>query len=152
MASLDGKLQAKLQTLESRMDELSAMLAEPDATADMERYTRLSRAYAELEPVVQQYRRHTAAEAELAGARELAETTDDPEIRAMAVEEVKELEERLKESVHELQLMLLTDDPNDARNVVLEIRAGAGGDEASLFLARCWHGTERELKCGIDQC
>jgi peptide chain release factor 1 len=133
--SLDPKLQQKLADLERRSEELSAALANPDITADMERYRSTMRSYAELEPVVQSYREYRKVVDELTGARELLHSAEDAEMRAMAGEEVKQLEQRVEELEDRLRIALLPTDPNDAKNVVLEIRAGTGGDEASLFAA-----------------
>ena len=132
---LEPKLRAKLDALEQRVGGLAESLADPDVTADMERYRGLARSYAELEPIVARFRDHCKIESELESARELASTSDDAELKLMAVEEVKTLERQLEESENQLKVMLLADDPNDAKNVVLEIRAGTGGDEASLFAA-----------------
>jgi len=131
--SLEPNLETKLAELARRAEELSRSLADPQATADLERYRTLSRSYSEIEPVVAKFHEHQKAVADLCGARELLEATDDTEMRALAAEEVQRLERELRISEGELKLMLLADDPNDAKNVVLEIRAGAGGDEASLF-------------------
>jgi peptide chain release factor 1 len=133
--SLEPKLAAKLEALAGRVEELSRTLADPGLAADRERHRSLGRSYAELQPIVAKFGQHRALERECDGARELFAAADDAEMRALAAEEVKQLERRLVESEQELKVMLLADDPNDARNVVLEIRAGAGGDEATLFAA-----------------
>jgi peptide chain release factor 1 len=131
--SLEPKLEAKLEALVQRVDELSHSLADPEIVADRERYRSISRTYAELEPVAVKFGEHRAAEVEHAEAKELLEGTADAELRAMAATEVKDLEQRLASLERELKIMLLADDPNDAKNVVLEVRAGTGGDEATLF-------------------
>jgi peptide chain release factor 1 len=133
--SLERKLEAKLEALERRAEELAQALADPEITADMGRYRTASRSYAELEPVVARFREHRALQAEWDEARELSTSSDDAELRAMAADEAKSLEQRLERSEHELKVMLLADDPHDEKNVVLEIRAGTGGDEATLFAA-----------------
>ncbi len=133
--SLDSNLEAKLEALEQRVEELAQSLADPDVTSDMERYRSLTRSYAELQPVVVQFRDHRKIHGELVGTKELVTSGDDPELRLMAVEEVKQLEQQLVESEHAIKVMLLADDPNDVKNVVLEIRAGTGGNEATLFAA-----------------
>jgi peptide chain release factor 1 len=132
---LDPKLKIKLQDLEKRSEELSNALADPEITGDMKRYRAASRSYAELQPIITQYGAYTRTAKELDGARELLAAADDAEMRAMASEEVKTLEERLEQLERELRMLLLPSDPNDAKNVVLEIRAGTGGDEATLFAA-----------------
>ncbi|MDH3626592.1 MAG: peptide chain release factor 1 [Acidobacteriota bacterium] len=133
--TLDPKLDSKLQSLVQRSEELSANLADPEVTSDMDRYRRLTRSYADLEPIVGKYRECRQVQSDLEGAGELLETAGDAEMRAMAADEVKTLESQLKSIEHEIRLLLLPKDPNDDKNVVLEIRAGAGGDEASLFAA-----------------
>ena len=131
---LDPKLEAKLVQLEARAAELAHSLAAPEATADKARFRTLSRSWAELEPVVASFREYRKAAGDLAGARELA-GSPDPELRGMAREETARLESRLFTLERELRAALVPSDPNDARNVVLEIRAGTGGDEATLFAA-----------------
>jgi len=133
--TLDLKLKHKLEDLERRSEELSHALADPEITGDMERYRATTRSYAELQPIIDNYREYTKAVEELEGAKELQQAADDAEMRTMASEEVKTLEARLEELERELRRLLLPSDPNDARNVVLEIRAGTGGDEATLFAA-----------------
>jgi peptide chain release factor 1 len=136
--ALEPKLEAKLEALAQRVEELARALADPEITADMERFRTISRSYAELEPVVAKFREHQALHADWEDARELLASGDDAELRAMAADEVKSLERKLEASEHGLKVMLLADDPNDARNVVLEIRAGTGGDEATLFAAELY--------------
>jgi peptide chain release factor 1 len=133
--SLDPRLQDKLRALEQRSEELASALAEPGITGDMDRYRSTSRAYAELQPVIAKFQEFGKVEADLDGARELVQSADDPEMQSMAEEEVRSLEARLEELERELGLLLLPTDPNDEKNVVLEIRAGTGGDEATLFAA-----------------
>jgi peptide chain release factor 1 len=87
----------------------------------------------ELEPIVKEYKEYKQAQKELAEAKELFEIEDDEEMREMAREEVKALETRLEELTESLKMLLLPKDPNDAKNVILEVRAGTGGDEAALF-------------------
>jgi peptide chain release factor 1 len=132
---LDPKLEAKLAALERRSEELSATLAEPGITDDLERYKSTSRAYSELQPILGGFAEYRKVAEDLAGVRELLQSADDAELRAMAQSEVKQLETRLAEVEEHLRRLLLPADPNDAKNVVLEIRAGTGGDEATLFAA-----------------
>jgi peptide chain release factor 1 len=132
---MDPKLVKRLDELEQRAAALSAELSDPNVTSDMENYRSISRAYAELEPIVAKYRAERKISEDLAGARELLASADDAEMRALAGEEVKQLENQVEELEDELRVMLLPSDPNDSKNVVIEIRAGTGGDEASLFAA-----------------
>ncbi len=130
--SLEPNLEAKLADLEQRSEEFSLALADPGVTSDLARYRTLSRSYAELEPLVAKFREHRKVQADLEGARELIASSDD-ELRRLAAEEVARLERLLQAAEGELKRMLVADDPADAKNVVLEIRAGTGGDEATLF-------------------
>jgi peptide chain release factor 1 len=125
-------LRTKLDQLSARLQELDALLAAEDATRDLERYRLLSRERSEIDPVVARYRDFARAEADLATAIELAH---DPKMRDFADEERKAAEVRLGALSGELQTMLLPRDPNDERNVFIEIRAGTGGDESALFAA-----------------
>jgi len=130
----ENKLTSKLTALEKRAEELSNALSDPAITSDRERYRTASRSYAELEPIVVKFRDYKRTAADLAGARELR-ASDDPELRAMAGEEIEALEQRLEDLERDLRLLLLPSDPDEAKNVILEIRAGTGGDEATLFAA-----------------
>jgi len=130
---LDQGLTEKLHELEQRSQSLSDALSEPGITADRERFASTSRAYAELQPIIEKFREYTKLERDLLGARELLDSADDPEMRGMAADEVKTLEADRGRIERELRLLLLPSDPNDEKNVVLEVRAGTGGDEATLF-------------------
>jgi peptide chain release factor 1 len=133
MTALDPKLEQKLLAMRSRYEELGQALSEPDVVSDLERYRNTSKAYADLRPVVAMHEEYGKVAADLAGARELVIGADDPEMKAMAEEEVAALGARAQQLEQDLKVALLPVDPNDAKNVVLEIRAGTGGDEASLF-------------------
>lgn len=124
----------KLEELESKFGQLQADMANPEIINDAERYRRITKQVAELEDVVADYRSYKALSGNLEQARAmLAES--DADLRAMAEEEIRSLEPQLAEYESRLKVHLLPKDPNDAKDVVLEIRAGAGGDEASLFAA-----------------
>ncbi len=129
---MNASLTRKLEDLRERHTELSALLAEPEVIADQARFRALSQEYSQLEPVVQAWDAYRRAEQDLAGARDML-AEDDPELRALAQDEIHGLEARLAALEDELQRHLLPRDPHDARNVFLEIRAGTGGDEAALF-------------------
>ncbi len=122
----------KLEQLVGRHEEVGALLAEPEVIADQARFRDLSREYAQLEPVVARFRAWQQTHADLLAAREMA-CDDDPELRALAIDEIDSSEARLTELEHALQLLMLPTDPHDAGNLFLEIRAGTGGDEAALF-------------------
>lgn len=117
-----------------RYDELSAQLSQPDAATDLGRYRALMKEYKELEPLSRQYLAIAAAEAALAEAKELLYSRD-AELSAMAVEQKTEAEEQIARLTDEARLMLLPHDPRDDRSVIMELRAGTGGEEAALFAA-----------------
>jgi peptide chain release factor 1 len=125
-------MMAKLDALADRFEEVAALLAEPDTMADRDRFTALSREFAELEPVIACFRETAALERELGETRELARDPD-PELRALAEDDLKRVEQALTAGRQRLLTLLLPRDPNDAANVFLEIRAGTGGDEAAIF-------------------
>ena len=125
-------LRTKLDQLTARLAELDALLASEDATRDLERYRTWSKERAEIDPIAARYRDFGQAEADLATAAELAR---DPQMRDFADEERRGAEDRLGALERELQAMLLPRDPDDGRNVFLEVRAGTGGDESALFAA-----------------
>lgn len=122
----------KLATLQDRFEELTALLGDAEVIANQLQFRAYSREYAEVEPVVQAYRQLCKVQDDLAGAQALLKDSD-PDLRAMAEEEVEQAKASLEELEDHLQRMLLPRDPNDGRNVYLEIRAGTGGDEAAIF-------------------
>ena len=122
----------KLAQLADRLEEVGALLASEEATRDMDSYRKLTREHAELEPVVALYTRFRQTEADLAAAQDMLA---DPDMRELAEEELQTGKERISELALDLQKALLPKDPNDERNIFLEIRAGTGGDESALFAA-----------------
>jgi peptide chain release factor 1 len=138
MSTLDPKLRTKLEALEERSKELSALLAQPDVTSDMDRYRELGRSYSEVMSVVETFTAYNKKAQDLDGAREMLEDADDAEMKALAGDEIRELEAGLEALETDLRVALLPNDPNDEKNVILEIRAGTGGDEASLFAAELY--------------
>lgn len=128
------ELDARLAGVARQYDELQAELARPETSTDPAAIRRLGKELARLEPVVAAFRRLEATRHELAGARELREAPDaDEELRAMAGDELDRLAADERRQLEELKVLLLPRDPNDERDVIMEIRAGAGGDEAALF-------------------
>ena len=121
---------AKLEALLERHEEVQAMLGEPSVIADQERFRALSKEYAQLTDVVKCFRDWQQAQEDLSTAEELL---DDPEMRDMAQDELNAAKNSIEQLEQELQVLLLPKDPNDERNCYLEIRAGAGGDEAAIF-------------------
>ena len=123
-------MQDKLLWIEGRYDEITQLMTQPDVAADADRLRRLMQEHAQLEPVLEAYR---AWQKLLERDREADEMLADPEMAEMAREEKEELREAIPAAQRALQLLLLPQDPNDDRSVVMEIRAGAGGEEAALF-------------------
>jgi peptide chain release factor 1 len=118
-----------------RFREIDVLLSSPGIHADIERYTGLLRERKQLLPLVEKYREYEDTEADIEAARKMAESEPDAELREMAAEEAIEQEKHLDKLKSELLTLLLAQDPYDDRNVILEIRAGAGGEEAALFAA-----------------
>ncbi len=122
-----------MTTLERRHEEVAALLGTPDVINKRAEFMKLSREHSELEPLVTAWKAYQKLLADLAQARELAEKEADGDLREMAREEARELEERRAKAEQEIKILLLPKDPNDGKNAILEIRAGTGGDEAALF-------------------
>ena len=125
----------RLEQIEARYEELANELSSPEMLADRAAYTKATRQHRNLGEIVEKYRSWKVFNEELAGARELLETADDDEMREMARLEVETLEQKVETTEKELKILLVPSDPNDEKNVILEIRAGTGGDEATLFAA-----------------
>lgn len=123
----------RLEAIAERHAELQQQQADPEIAVDPERSRDIAKKLAEIEPLVTKYREYREVEKELAGAREVLAESDDPEMAELAEAEVDELSARLEELEQQLRVLLLPEDPNDRRNVILEIRAGTGGEEAALF-------------------
>ncbi len=123
----------KLDQIEARYDEMSQQLSDPAVIGDSARFQKLAKHHSELGEIVAKHRQYKQIEKDLAGARQMFLETDDPEMKQMAHEEEKQLSEALVKVERELKLLLVPKDPNDEKNVILEIRAGTGGDEAALF-------------------
>jgi peptide chain release factor 1 len=123
----------KLETIQGRVEEITRLLGDPAVASQPRERQRLGRELSELRPLAEAYARHRKIEQELEENRELAQSEKDPEMRTLAREEVARLaaeKERLEE---EIRILLLPKDPNDEKNILIEIRAGAGGEEAALF-------------------
>lgn len=125
-------IREKLEQLSLRLLEVDRLLSAPETASNMDAFRKLSRERAELEPVVANYSDYRQAEADLADAEQLLA---DPDMKALAQEEIASAKARIPELELELQKLLLPRDPNDERNIFLEIRAGTGGDESALFAA-----------------
>lgn len=123
-------MRAKLSSLGRRLEEIDAMLSSPEVGSDMNKFRDLSRERAEIEPVVQKVREYEKYEKQRAESEELL---SDPDMKELAQAEFTECREKLEQLDKDLEIMLLPTDPNDKRNIFLEIRAGTGGDESALF-------------------
>jgi peptide chain release factor 1 len=124
----------KLEELEKRFEQLTQQMANPAVIADSDQYRKVTKAQSELSEAVGKFREWKKVESGLSQARAML-TDSDPELKAMAQEEVAQLEPELARIEEEIKILLLPKDPNDDKNIVLEIRAGTGGDEATLFAA-----------------
>ncbi|MCY4642748.1 MAG: peptide chain release factor 1 [Gammaproteobacteria bacterium] len=122
----------KLETIRERHEEISMELSDMDVAGNQERFTTLSREYAQLEPIVKRFNEYQRVMTDLAAVRELLNDQDES-LKAMALEEIETTEQRIERLECELNMLLLPKDPHDQSNVFLEIRAGTGGDEAAIF-------------------
>jgi peptide chain release factor 1 len=123
----------RLEEIEAKYEELTRQLSQPDVASDPNRLRELGRAHSELEEIVRAYRAWKTASSDAEEARTLAKEEKDPESQAFYRAEAEQAEERKGKLEDELQVLLLPKDPNDEKNVILEIRAGAGGDEAAIW-------------------
>jgi peptide chain release factor 1 len=126
-------LSEKLDQLDARYEEMTRQLSAPEVIGDSARFQKLAKQHAELEEIVAKHREYKQIERDLAGARQMVLEAEDAEMKQLAHEEEKHLVERKEVVERELKLLLLPKDPNDEKSVILEIRAGTGGDEAALF-------------------
>ncbi len=137
------ELTKHLEESTRRFEMLTEEISQPEVIAQQDRFRKLSKERANLEPIAQGYDEFRRALASYQGARQLLETENDPEIRGLAQSEIVELEPWLVKKSEELQILLLPKDPNDDKDVVLELRAAAGGDEAGLFCAELYRAYVR---------
>jgi peptide chain release factor 1 len=123
----------KLEGIKNRWEEVGEQITRPDVIADQKKYVKLSKEYKDLEEVVEAYKKYKNVTDNIASSKEVIETEDDPEFKDMAKEELLDLEKEKTELEEEINVLLIPKDPEDAKNVQMEIRAGTGGDEASIF-------------------
>lgn len=123
----------KLDFILEKYEELSKKVSDPDVIAKQKEWQKLMKEMSDLEPIVNEYTAYKKAKEELEEAKEILDMEDDEELREMAREELKSNEAAIEEYTENLKILLLPKDPNDDKNVILEIRAGTGGDEAALF-------------------
>jgi len=125
----------KVRLIEERYEELNRLMAQPEVAIDPARLMEYAQEQAQIGDLVQALRRYSTLDRELADARSLLETEEDPEMRQMAEEEITRIEGEMRELYGQMRAMLLPKDPRDDKNVIMEVRAGTGGDEAGLFAA-----------------
>ena len=131
---MDGeKLLEKLEGLEARFQEIGLLITDPSVIADMKRYVKLNREYHELEPLLKARSEYLRAQKDIAEAQELLSSETDPDLKQMARDEIDNGSRRLQELEDEIRLMLVPADPQDEKDVIMEIRGGTGGDEAAIF-------------------
>ncbi|MEQ9443759.1 MAG: peptide chain release factor 1 [Cyclobacteriaceae bacterium] len=123
----------KLEAIKARFEEVGQLMIQPDAMADMRNYTKLNKEYSDLEKIVNKYDEYRLVLDNIKSAKTVLETEKDPDFRELAKAELDELEPKQVSMDEELKMMLIPKDPNDSKNVILEIRAGTGGDEAAIF-------------------
>lgn len=123
----------KLQGVKSRFDEVSELITQPDVASDMKRYIRLNKEYKQLEPIVEAYNEYENILSNIDSAKEILAEEKDEEMKEMAKMELDELSQKIEPLEDTLKVLLLPKDPEDDKNAVVEIRAGTGGDEASIF-------------------
>ena len=128
----------KLEDLLIRFEEVLSELGEPDVANNQERFQKLMKEQAELQPIVDAYKEYKKSKETIEDSLAMLEEENDEEMREMLKEELSDAKKRVEELEHELKILLLPKDPNDNKNVIVEIRAGAGGDEAALFAAEIY--------------
>jgi peptide chain release factor 1 len=125
----------RLEQTEKRYDELTQLLSQPETMNDSAKYQKTAKAHSEISPIVEKYREYKDLTRGIAESKAMLASETDPDMRAYAEEELAKLEPRVGGVEDELKVLLLPKDPNDEKNVILEIRAGTGGDESTLFVA-----------------
>ena len=128
----------KLEDLLIRFEELMGELSSPDVTSNQERFRKLMKEQSDLTPIVEAYKEYKKSKQDIADSLEMLEAENDDDMREMLKEELNDAKKRVEELEEKLKILLLPKDPNDDKNVIVEIRAGAGGDEAALFAAEMY--------------
>lgn len=147
----------RLEDLLIRLEEVLSELQEPDVANDQNRFRRLMKEQNELTPIVEAYKEYKECKQAIEDSLQMLEEESDEEMRELAKEELNTSKERVEELEHELKILLLPKDPNDDKNVIVEIRAGAGGDEAALFAAEIYrmylhYAESRRWKVELVEC
>jgi peptide chain release factor 1 len=133
----------KLEEIKLRFEEIGQLLGQPDSMRDLKKFSQLSKEYRDLEKIVIKYNKITEVRGHLQQAKEVLEKEKDEELREMAKMEIDELGPKIEEIDNEIKELLIPKDPNDDKNVILEIRAGTGGDEAAIFAGDLWRMYQR---------
>lgn len=141
-----SNLLSKLEHIRERWEQVGLLLSDPDVIADMKRYVKLNKEYSELEEIVKVHKQYKDMLGNLESAKALLQTEKDEEMRDMAKEEVNSLESSIPEVEEKIKWLLVPKDPEDEKNAMLEIRAGTGGDEASLFAGDLYRMYSRYLE------
>ncbi|MCB0335040.1 MAG: peptide chain release factor 1 [Bdellovibrionales bacterium] len=123
----------KLEEVERRFEEIGASLSSPEIASNPQELRKLSKEHKDLSDIVAAYKKYRKVKSDLEGSKEVLSSSSDPELVELAKEEVGELADELESLTQELRILLIPKDPNDSKNIILEIRAGAGGDEAGIF-------------------
>lgn len=147
----------RLEDLLIRLEEILSELQEPDVASDQNRFRKLMKEQNELTPIVEAYKEYKACRQTIEDSLQMLEEESDEEMRELAKEELNDAKARVEELEHELKVLLLPKDPNDDKNVMVEIRAGAGGDEAALFAAEIYrmyihYAESRRWKVELVEC
>ena len=123
----------RLEKVKERYDEITALLSDPNVLSNQDRFRELSKEHSDLTPIIRAYDRYRKMKNELAGLKEITETSSDPDMKQLAYGEMEQAKATLQSLEDDLKTLLIPKDPNDSRNVIVEIRAGTGGEEAGLF-------------------
>jgi peptide chain release factor 1 len=143
IAGLHTNMFERLDQIEARYEELTQALASPEVIGDSSKYQKTAKAHSEITPIVEKYREYKDLKKGIAESKAVLADEKDPEMRAYAQEELEKLEARVGSVEEDLKVLLLPKDPNDEKNIILEIRAGTGGDEATLFAAEIFRMYDR---------
>ena len=149
---MKASIQLKLENLGERFDEITALLSQPEVQSDQNKFRSLSQEYAQINPLVTCYKQYQQTLLDISAAQEM-QNDEDPELCELAEQEQKETEQIKADLQQQLQILLLPKDPNDNRNIFLEIRAGTGGDEAAIFsgdLARMYYRYAEKKRWEIE--
>ena len=134
----NNELLSRLDGLTNRFEEVSTLITDPSVISDMKRFVKLNKEYHDLERIIHARNHYKLLLDHLNEAKQLLDTENDPEMREMAKGELEEIQSKLPQLEEEIKLMLVPNDPQDGKNAIMEIRAGTGGDEASIFAGDLW--------------